>query len=105
MITGSPDLALIGTSLVERHNLTMRMGMRRYTRRTNAHSKRIEAHRLALAVFLTYYNFCRVHQSLGTTPAVAAGLASRVWPLEWLVGDLPRVYWNDGSQVPLDLAA
>ena len=105
VVVGAPDPARISTSLVERQNLTMRMCMRRYTRRTNAHSKRVEAHRSAAAIYFVWYNFCRVHSSLGTTPAVAAGLASRAWSLEWLAEGLPRVYWNDGSQRPLELEA
>ncbi len=74
------------TSLVERQNLTMRMSVRRLTRRTNAHSKRVANHRRHLAAYFCWYNFVREHSSLGTTPAVAAGLVERPMPLEWLVG-------------------
>ena len=70
---------------VERHNLTIRMGVRRLTRRTNAFSKRVERHRRMLAIFFVFYNFCRVHQTLGTTPAVAAGLATAPYDLEWII--------------------
>ena len=101
VVCGRPRRELISTSLIERHNLTLRTEMRRYTRRTSGHSKRLASHRWALAAYLVHYNFCCVHSSLGTTPAMAAGLATRVWSTEWLVGDLPRVYCNDGSQRPL----
>ena len=85
LISGRPNPGGISTALIERHNLTLRMGLRRFTRKTNGHSKRVPNHRRALTIFLTYYNFVRVHMSLGTTPAVAAGLADRPMSLEWLV--------------------
>ncbi len=87
-VEGGPDLAHVSTSHVERSNLTIRMQMRRFTRLTNGHSKKIENHGHALAMFFAYYNFCRVHQSLGkaTTPAMAAGLADHVWAIEELIG-------------------
>ena len=78
-ITGNPNPALITTSHVERQNLTMRMSMRRYTRRSNGFSKRILNHCYALALHYMSYNFCRVHQTLGQTPAQAAGLTDRTW--------------------------
>ena len=73
------------TSLVERQNLTMRMSVRRLTRRTNAHSKRVANHRRHLAAYFCWYNFVREHSSLGTTPAVVAGLSARPRSLEWLI--------------------
>jgi IS1 family transposase len=78
-ITGSPDPKHVSTSYVERQNLTMRMGMRRFTRLTNAFSKKVENLASALSIHYMYYNFCRKHQTLGTTPAVAAGVADHVW--------------------------
>ncbi len=71
---GEPDYSKISTSLMERHNLTTRMSLRRYNRKTNAHSKKIEHHYLALALYFHWYNWCRVHSTIGTTPAVKAGL-------------------------------
>lgn len=76
---GNPDMDKVSTSLIERQNLTLRMSLRRYARRTNAHSKKIENHCLAVAVHFFYYNFCRKHLSLKTSPAVAAGVAQKVW--------------------------
>ncbi|MBR0963294.1 IS1 family transposase [Bradyrhizobium diazoefficiens] len=77
-IMGNPDPDLINTSFVERQNLTMRMSMRRFTRLTNAFSKKFENHCHALALYFVFYNFCRVHKMLGATPAMAAGLIDRV---------------------------
>ena len=79
-VVGDPDPEHISTSHVERHNLTMRMSMRRFTRLTTAFSKKIEIPVHALALYFAYCNFVRVHITLGTTPAVAAGLAE--YPLE-----------------------
>ena len=76
---GDPDPDHISTSYVERSNLTVRMGVRRYTRLTNAHSKKFENHVAMTSVFMAYYNFCRVHQTLKATPAMAAGLTDHVW--------------------------
>lgn len=75
----------ICTSHAERQNLTMRMQMRRFTRLTNAFSKKIENHRLACALHFVHYNFCRIHSSLRITPAMAAGLTERVWEISDLV--------------------
>jgi IS1 family transposase len=86
VITGDPDRAHVSTSHVERANLTMRMGMRRFTRLTNAFSKKIENLAAAVSLHFMHYNFCRVHQTLGTTPAVAAGVADHVWTLDELIG-------------------
>ncbi len=72
------------TSHVERHNLTLRMGMRRYTRKTNAFSKKLEPHKRSVALFMFYYNFIRIHKSLRMTPAMAAGLTNTLHDLEWL---------------------
>ena len=79
---GEPDPKHIPTSYVERQNLTMRMSMRRFTRLTNAFSKKVENHAAAVALHFAYYNFCRIHQTLCVTPAMEAGLTNRVWTLE-----------------------
>ncbi|MGQ0526873.1 MAG: IS1 family transposase [Alphaproteobacteria bacterium] len=79
---GNPDPALIGTSYIERSNLTLRMGCRRFARRTNAHSKTLENHRHALALHFMYYNFARVHGTLRVAPAMEAGVSDRLWSLE-----------------------
>ena len=79
---------MISTSFVERVSLTTRMSMRRYTRKTNAHSKSLEHHRYALVFYFTYftwYNFCRRHSSIGTTPAVAAGLVEFPHDTGWIL--------------------
>lgn len=85
-INGEPDEEHVSTSFVERQNLTMRMGMRRFTRLTNAFSKKLRNHACAIALHFMYYNFARVHQTLKTTPAVAAGVADHVWSIEEIVG-------------------
>ena len=81
---GDPDPDQISTSFVERQNLTMRMAMRRFTRLTNAFSKKLSHLKAAVALHFAYYNFCRVHSSLRVTPAMQAGLADHVWA----IGDL-----------------
>ena len=81
----NPATKQISTSYVERQNLTMRMNMRRFTRLTNAFSKKVENLGCALALHYMYYNFCRVHKTLGKTPAMAARVADRVWTLEDIV--------------------
>jgi len=85
---GNLDPALICTSHVERHNKTLRMQIRRLTRLTDGHSKKWENHEAALALFFAYYNFCRVHLTLKTTPAVASGLADRPWSVEDLLANV-----------------
>lgn len=92
-VMGKPDPDLVSTSYVERQNLTMRMNIRRLTRLTNAHSKKIENHHHAIALHYMYYNYCRKHETLTkarggihTTPAMAAGLTDRVWSLGNVVG-------------------
>jgi IS1 family transposase len=83
---GDPDPDHISTSFAERSNLTARMGIRRYTRLTNAHSKKYENHVAMTAIYWTYYNWCRIHMSLRVTPAMAAGLTKKLWEIEDLVG-------------------
>jgi IS1 family transposase len=85
-ITGNPDPKHISTSYVERHNLTLRMHMRRYTRLTNAHSKKIENHSYAFAIHSVFYNFVKIHQTLRVTPAMEASISDHVWTVEELVG-------------------
>lgn len=87
---GHPDLKQTGTSRVERANLTLRMSQRRWTRLTNAHSKSFRHMEAAFALHACYYNWCRKHMTLGTTPAVAAGLTDREWTVEDLVALLER---------------
>jgi len=86
VLSGSPDPQHISTSYVERQNLNLRMGVRRFTRLTNAFSKKFENHCHMVAIYHAYYNFCRVHQTLRVTPAMEAGLTDHVWSLEELVG-------------------
>ena len=85
-VEGSPDAAHVSTSYVERQNLTMRMGMRRFTRLTNAFSKKIENHLLMLSLYFVHYNFVRIHSSLRMTPAMAAGVSETLHDMEWIVG-------------------
>ena len=85
-ICGSPDPKKVSTSYAERQNLTMRMGMRRFTRLTNAFSKKVENLAHAVSLHFMYYNFCRVHQTLRVTPAMEAGIADHVWTIGEIVG-------------------
>lgn len=80
-VTGSPDPQEVSTSYVERQNLTMRMHMRRFTRLTNAFSKKVENHAYAVALHMMYYNFVRIHKTLRVTPAMAAGVSDRLWEI------------------------
>jgi IS1 family transposase len=82
VVSGDPDPKHVSTSYVERQNLSMRMGMRRFTRLTNGFSKKAENHCHAIALYFMYYNFARVHQTLRVTPAMESGLASHVWTIE-----------------------
>jgi hypothetical protein len=81
-VTGNPDHAHISTSYVERSNLSIRMANRRFTRLTNAFSKKIDNHLYALALYFAFYNFCRIHKTLKVTPAMAAGITGKLWTLE-----------------------
>jgi hypothetical protein len=86
IIAGKPAAKHISTSYIERQNLTMRMGMRRFTRLTNGFSKKIENHAYAVAIHFMHYNFCRVHKTLRVTPAMEAGLTDHVWEIEEIAG-------------------
>ena len=85
VVTGVPNLDLVSTSYAERNNLTMRMSMRRFTRLTNAFSKKLENHGAQVALHFWYYNFARKHQTLKTTPAVAAGVAEKAMTVRDLI--------------------
>jgi len=84
-VEGNPDPDHISTSYVERQNLTMRMHMRRFTRLTNAFSKKVENHAHAVALHMMFYNFCRIHKTLRVTPAMEAGLADHVWDVAEII--------------------
>jgi len=84
-VSGHPDPKHISTSYVERQNLTMRMHMRRFTRLTNAHSKKVENHIASIAIHYMHYNFCRVHESIRVTPAMEAGITDHVWSIEEMI--------------------
>lgn len=84
-VIGQPDPARICTSHIERQNLTMRMSIRRFTRLTNAFSKKWENHWAALALYFAFYNFCRIHSSIRVTPAMQAGITDHVWDLAELL--------------------
>jgi IS1 family transposase len=84
-ITGNPDMQFISTSHIERQNLTMRMQLRRFTRLTNAFSKKLVNLKAALALHFAHYNFCRIHQTLRVTPAMAAGVTKELWEIDRLL--------------------
>ena len=86
-VVGKPDLCCVSTSFVERQNLTMRMSIRRFTRLTNAFSKKIENHAHSVALHYMHYNFVRIHKTLRVTPAMAAGVTDRLWT----IGDIVRL--------------
>ena len=82
---GNPNPKHVSTSFVERQNLTMRMHMQRFTRLTNAFSKKVENHAHAVAIHFMFYNFVRIHETLSVTPAMAAGVTDRLWELEDII--------------------
>jgi IS1 family transposase len=90
VVSGDPDPKHVSTSYVERQNLSMRMGTRRFTRLTNGFSKKFENHVHQIAVYFFHYNFCRIHKTLRVTPAMEAGLTDRVWTLEELCDLIPK---------------
>ncbi len=81
-VEGKPDKAHVSTSYVERQNLSMRMHMRRFTRLTNALSKKVESHADMVALYTVFYNFIRIHKTLRFTPAMAAGVTDQLWSME-----------------------
>jgi len=91
VVSGRPDPQHVSTSFVERQNLSMRMGMRRFTRLTNGFSKKAENHAAMVAIHFMYYNFARIHKTLRVSPAMAAGLADHLWNLEELAGLLDKM--------------
>jgi IS1 family transposase len=95
---GNPDPKHISASYAERNNLTMRMHMRRFTRLTNAFSKKVENHAAAIALHTMYYNFIRIHQTLKVTPAMAAGVTDKLWEMDDLVAMLEQ--WEAANQQP-----
>jgi IS1 family transposase len=105
VLSGDPDPKHISTSYLERQNLSMRMGMRRFTRLTNGFSKKFENHAHQVALYFFHYNFCRVHKSLRVTPAMEAGLTDHVWTLEELVELLPEKKPNAKADKELVLKA
>ncbi|HAD24320.1 MAG TPA: IS1 family transposase [Alphaproteobacteria bacterium] len=90
-VEGNPDIAAVSTSHVERQNLTMRMSMRRFTRLTNGFSKKLENHIHALALYFVHYNFCRIHKSLKTSPAMAAGISDTLWSLDDVIAKVDEM--------------
>jgi IS1 family transposase len=105
VLSGDPNPKYISTSYVERQNLSMRMGMRRFTRLTNGHSKKVENHGHQVALYFFHYNFCRVHSTLRVTPAMEAGLTDHVWTLEELCALLPEKKPNARADKELVLKA
>src|SRR5260221_13762469 len=101
VISGTPDDRHVSTSHTERQNLSMRMGMRRFTRLTNAFSKKLENHEHDTALYFMYYNFARIHQTLRVTPAMDAGISDHVWTLEEIVSllDLKTTTGNTEKKI------
>ena len=99
-IFGQPDPDYISTTFIERHNLTLRMGMRRFTRLTNGHSKKLERHVAMVALFLLYYNFCRVHGSTRVTPAMEAGIDPVAHDVDWIAELVEQSYLPPGRRGP-----
>jgi IS1 family transposase len=93
-VEGDPDPAHVSTSYAERNNLTMRMQMRRFTRLTNAFSKKIENHTYAVALHFFHYNFVRIHKSLRMTPAMAVGVTDTLWSVDDLIA-MADAYWAE----------
>ena len=90
VVSGDPDPKHVSRSFVERQNLSMRMSIRRFTRLTNAFSKKLENHAASVAIWFMYYNFCRIHQTLRVTPAMESGISNHVWSIKELCALLPE---------------
>jgi IS1 family transposase/lambda repressor-like predicted transcriptional regulator len=90
-VEGNPDIKHVSTSYVERQNLTMRMSMRRFTRLTNAFSKKLDNHIHALALYFVFYNFTRIHKTLRMSPAMAAGITDRLWSLDDVIAKIDEM--------------
>ncbi len=101
-IEGKPDPKHISTSYIERQNLTLRMHMRRFTRLTNAFSKKVENHAYAVALHMMYYNFVRIHQTLRVTPAMAAGVIDRLWEVSDIVALWEAIEPKAGKRGPYE---
>jgi len=99
-VTGKPETADVSTSYVERHNLTIRMGNRRFTRLTNAFSKKLDNHIHALALFFLHYNFVRIHKTLKVTPAMAAGVSETLWTMEQIAEEIEARRPKAGKRGP-----
>ncbi len=99
-IFGEPDEEHICTTFVERHNLTMRQGMRRFTRLTNGHSKKAERHVAMVCLFMLHYNFCRIHSTTRVTPAMAAGLDPVAHDVDWIAELIEASYPPPGRRGP-----
>jgi len=99
-VEGRPDMAHVSTSHVERMNLSIRMQNRRFTRLTNAFSKKLDNHIHALALYFAFYNFCRIHKSLRVTPAMAAGVTDRLWSLDDVIAKIDELAPAPGPRGP-----
>jgi hypothetical protein len=97
-VEGNPDPKHVSTSFAERQNLTLRMSSRRFTRLTNAFSKKVENHALSVALHYMNYNFCRIHKTLRITPAMAAGVTDRLWSIGDIVSVLETWEAEDESR-------
>jgi IS1 family transposase len=98
-VAGNPDPMHISTSYVERQNLTMRMGIRRFTRLTKAFSKKVENHAHSVAIHFMHYNFVRIHQTLRITPAMAAGVSKTLWSLQDMVSVIEEWEWRHAPKL------
>lgn len=100
LISGNPDMKHVSTSYVERSNLSIRMQNRRFTRLTNAFSKKFTSHVHALGLYFAFYNFCRIHKTLRVTPAMAAGITDRLWTLADIVALMDASAPKPGPRKP-----